>query len=265
MATSGFSVMTWFTVIASVYILGILYSVKSLFPNNTFIALTFAFLNFEFYSGGVNGIRNSMALSLVLVILALICKHRKKVALPIVIGLIAIQIHNSCLLPILCLFASRYLIKKPKYAMYIWITCIFLSLAMGNYITNLFQGLGIDNRLDKYIEEGLNNTENSGLKTGFRWDFLLFSTAPILWGLYVMTKAKINDWKYNMIFNTYVLANSFWILVIRASFSNRFAALSWFLYFLVICYPLLKHDIFMRQGQVIAGALMFLLLIAVIL
>ena len=42
------------------------------------------------------------------------------------------------------------------------------------------------------------------------------------------------------LFNIYLFANAFWILVIRANFSNRFAFLSWFLLALVICYPWLK-------------------------
>ena len=39
----------------------------------------------------------------------------------------------------------------------------------------------------------------------------------------------------------YILANTFWILVIRANFSDRFAYLSWFIYSAVLIYPLVTN------------------------
>ena len=41
----------------------------------------------------------------------------------------------------------------------------------------------------------------------------------------------------------------FWIIVINASFSNRFAYLSWFLYPIVLSYPLLRMSIWKNQGR----------------
>ena len=60
-------------------------------------------------------------------------------------------------------------------------------------------------------------------------------------------------------------ANAFWIMVIRAEFSNRFAYLSWFLYPIVLAYPLLKLKIWPKtQGNktavIMAGHLAFTLL-----
>lgn len=46
----------------------------------------------------------------------------------------------------------------------------------------------------------------------------------------------------------YLLSNTFWILVIRANFSDRFAYLSWFIYSIVLLYPLVTHSIVKRQG-----------------
>ena len=58
-----------------------------------------------------------------------------------------------------------------------------------------------------------------------------------------------NDFVFNVIANTYILANSFWIMVIRASYSNRFAYLSWFLYPLVFAYPLSRMNIWEKQER----------------
>ena len=41
----------------------------------------------------------------------------------------------------------------------------------------------------------------------------------------------------------YCLCNAFWIMVIRSAFSNRFAYLSWFLYPVVVAYPLVNLEI----------------------
>ena len=62
--------------------------------------------------------------------------------------------------------------------------------------------------------------------------------------------AKQNNWNrlpwvqflrtdpfYARLVNTYLLTNALWILVIHASFSNRFAYLSWFMMPWVLLYP----------------------------
>jgi tetratricopeptide (TPR) repeat protein len=92
---------------------------------------------------------------------------------------------------------------------------------------------------------------------GFRWDFLLYSATGVFAGWYFIFVKKIEDKLYIQIYNIYVLVNAFWVLVIRASFSNRFAYLSWFLLGVVIIYPLLKKQIFEKQ-HVLIGRIIFL-------
>jgi hypothetical protein len=48
------------------------------------------------------------------------------------------------------------------------------------------------------------------------------------------------------------MANAFWILVIRANFSNRFAYLSWFLMAVIVFYPFFKMKFFKKQNKVLA-------------
>ena len=161
---------------------------------------------------------------------------------------------------------SAYLIKKPKHSILIWLFAIAVSLFLGGYASNLFASLGFDDRLSSYVN-GNQDAEfmrDTFSHAGFRWDFLIFSAVPIIWGWWIITKKGFNDNAYNIIFNTYVLANSFWVLVIRAAFSNRFAALSWFLYFLVLIYPLLKHNIYPKQGVTLAIMLIGLFLINIV-
>ncbi len=268
-AINKIGVSLWYTLVAAIYIFGTLYAVKRIFPNYVLLGCTFAFLNFGFYGGAVNGIRNAEALAVVLIAISFIMadKHRvRNLIIVCVLFIIAYLIHHSIILPAVCLIVARFIIKKPMPAIIIWLLSIGISLAVGNGLTPIFQGLGFDDRLDIYLTSGTNLNRMSQIfsHTGFRWDFVLFSALPICWGWYVIKILKKTDRTYNLIYITYVLANSFWVLIIRVAFSNRFAMLSWSLYFLVILYPLLKFKLYSNQGRKISIALVLMLLIAII-
>lgn len=229
-----------------------------LFPNNTFIALLFFIGSYSTYSYGINGIRNGLACSVVIMSVALTVTGRKPERIAgLLLALLAIAIHRSTALPIVALYAAVFLIKSPKYAIYFWIASIFISLIAGTQIGNFFSALDFDDRMASYFQ-GQSNTEvmSSFSHTGFRWDFLLYSSVPVLWSWYLTMKRNFFDRGFNIIAVTYILANSFWIMVIRAAFSNRFAYLSWFLYPLVICYPLLRFNIWPDQDRKTAYILM---------
>ena len=89
----------------------------------------------------------------------------------------------------------------------------------------------------------------------FRWDFLLYSATGVYAGWYYIIKKNFDDTFYIRLFNIYLIANAFWVLVIRANFSNRFAYLSWFMLGVIIIYPLLKQNFLSNQHRVIGGVL----------
>jgi len=64
---------------------------------------------------------------------------------------------------------------------------------------------------------------------------------------YTIFKRKLYDKTYLLILGTYMYANSFWVLAIRAMFSNRIAYLSWFIYPIVLAYPLLNFEVFKKN------------------
>ena len=66
---------------------------------------------------------------------------------------------------------------------------------------------------------------------------------------YVCIKRQISDNWYNALCTVYCLCNAFWIIVIRSSFSNRFAYLSWFLYPIMIAYPLVNLPVWNDQDR----------------
>ena len=128
-------------------------------------------------------------------------------------------------------------VNQPKWYFKFWLLAIPLSIALGGFWTSLFTSLGFgDDRLGAYLS-------GEGASTSFRFDFLIYSASAVATGWYFIFKRNYKDEIYYRLFNTYLITNAFWILVIRANFSNRFAYLSWFMMAIVIVYPFLKQEL----------------------
>ena len=209
--------------------------------------------SFSFLGYGVNGIRNGLSLSLLTYSFAFVdINGTSKINYIkiLICCLISLGIHKSAMLPITCMVVSLFIIKRVKTAILIWLLSIPISLVGGDSIAPFFMGLGFDNRLDEYLV-GI-------YKTGFRWDFILYSAVPIILAYYIVFIKKITvDRLYVLLVNTYTLSNAIWIIIINSAFSNRFAYLSWFLYPIVITYPLLKFKLWNNQKSKVAIFLVF--------
>lgn len=241
------SVYVFFFLVEVLYIVPIIVGCNRLLKNNADIGLLICFAAFSFYSYSVNGIRNGLSLSLVFWAISLIQGNKIERVFSICLSIVAIACHASAALPVVCMILSIF-IKKPKLFFIFWGLSIIISLLAGNSIANVFASLGFDDRLSDYIHPEIE--EDIYTATGFRWDFIIYSTMPILLGWYVFFKKNIYNSTYLLLLGTYILANAFWIMVIRAEFSNRFAYLSWFLYPIVLCYPLLRLKIWPKtQGR----------------
>ena len=149
---------------------------------------------------------------------------------------------------------------------YFWFVSIVISLIGGNSIGSFFGTLGFDDRMaNNTSEESIAEYAHFFSSVGFRWDFLLYSFMPILLGLYTVFKRRYMDETYYILLSTYIYANSFWVMVIYAVSSNRFAYLSWFLYPIVLAYPLLKFPVFKKNHNqktvlILFGHLLFTIL-----
>lgn len=248
------SVHWFFFIIEIIYVLPVIIGCHRLLKKNADIGLLFCFAAFSFFSYSVNGLRNGAALSLVLLAMTFIQGNIIGKIICGLLSLLAFSFHASAALPIVCMIAA-FLIKKPKFFFYFWALAIIISFTGGSAVTNLFAGLGFDDRITDYIHPDIE--EGIFTETGFRWDFILYSVAPIVLGWYVIFKKKVYNSTYLLLLGTYILSNAFWIMVIRAEFSNRFAYLSWFLYPIVLCYPLLKLKIWPKtQGRKTAVIMM---------
>lgn len=239
MGVNGF-----FTLIDIGYFGFTLWACKRFTPNNVIFSLTMCFGALSFYSYGTNGIRNGLACSLIILMLSFLIGNRRNQLIALFISFIAYNIHHSTLLPILVSVVSLYCIKSFKWAYCFWALSIVISLIAGGAVSSMFASLGFDDRLS-YLTT--NQVDGMFSRTGFRWDFLIYSMMPIALGYYVIIKKGIRNCTYELLINTYTLANAFWVMVIRANYSNRFAYLSWFMYAIVLAYPLLKMDIWGNQ------------------
>jgi hypothetical protein len=234
-------VKTWFLLDDLIYIGLILWACYRMF-SNYFIAFMMCVTAFSFFSYGTNGIRNGLATSVVILAISFYDKRAVMIALFV----LASGIHKSVMLPVFAGVIS-FFYKDTRFYLFFWFICIFASFLLGSSLESFFAGLAItdDSRYASYLLTLPNPKEFSAV--GFRWDFLLYSSVPIAMGLYTTVVRKQTDAFYTLLLNTYIISNSFWILIMRANFSNRFAYLSWFLYPLILIYPVLKFPLWQKQ------------------
>lgn len=238
------SVMTmdmYFLLLAIMYIMPMYIISKQLFNKYWFYSFILFFVSFSFWGYGVNGIRNGIATSIFL--LAYSNYNNKK--LLILFLILSVLFHKSMMLLVFVLILTM-INNNYKFYLKLWFLSIPLSLFLGNFWSMLFTKLGFaDGRLSAY----LSGTKDAAIQSlGFRWDFLIYGSAAVFTGYYFIVKKEFKDPHYIRLFNLYLITNAFWILVIRANFSNRFAYLSWFMMALIIIYPLLRHKLVKNQN-----------------
>lgn len=245
--TKIMSVKSFFLLCSFLYTMPYYFFARRYFGSYWGFALLLFVGSYMFWPFGTNGIRNGLATS---IFIWALCFYDRKILMYALMAL-SLGMHSSLIIPIAG-FAIAGLYKNPKAYLYIWLAAIPLSLAGGGFWENLFAGLGFggDARATDYLTKGnVNNDEFSS--TGFRWDFLFYSSFAAFAGWYFIFKKKVTDKFYIHLWGTYMIANAFWILIIRANFSNRFAYLSWFLMAPIFVYPLLRYKIFPNQNRTI--------------
>ncbi len=241
-------VSSFFLIVAVGYVMTATWAMKKILPTRPYLGFLFLISSLMYYSFSVNGLRNGLACHMILLALAFFMDDRWSVAA--LIAFLAIGVHRSVLLPIVAALVAWKLIREPRYAIYFWLLCIVLSLYGGDLFMNFFASFGYDDRMSTYTSGDLADHRDMFSATGFRWDFLAYSAVPIALTWLVNILRKKRDGWFNIISVTYILCNAFWVLVIRAEYSNRFAYLSWFLYPVVISYPLCNMKAWRNQNHV---------------
>ena len=220
---------------------------KKVFKEYWFYSFLILVASLSFWSYGTNGIRNGIATS---IFLFAMCTNNN--VFKILLIVISVFIHQSMIIP-----CSAYVItlffNNNKIYFIVWLLAIPISVILGNALENFFLDIGFAPKVDieGYLGQFDEDSEGVVLKVGFRWDFLIYSASAVFAAWFYVFKKKYNDIFYVRLVNIYLISNSFWILIIRANYSNRFAYLSWFMMAIIIIYPLLKVKFYKNQHQVI--------------
>lgn len=228
MAASKYNISDFFLVIACIYFIGRYIACRKMFPKNTWTAYLVFLGAFLTFASATNGIKAGAAASIFVCAVA----YKDNKILSAILLALSWLTHHSMVVCI-CAYIVTLFYKNTKVYMIFWCAALVIAILHITYFQHLFANY-IDEKGAAYL------TGDDGWITGMRYDFVLYSAAPIFIGWYYICKKKINIPEYTFVLNLYILLNGLWLLCMYASFTNRIAALSWLLYPIVIIYPFLS-------------------------
>lgn len=254
----GLGITSFFIFISSIYFGITYYAISRIFPNHSLGAFIVFLGAFSTFSYGTNGIKAGAAAAICL--LAISYKENKIIF--IILLLVSWGFHHSMSLVLAAIFVAT-VFKKTKWYFYLWVFCFFIAATHITFFQHLFA-----NYSDETGASYLKADSDTAYLTGFRLDFILYSAMPILIGYIIMVKKKIRNTTYELWLRTYLMTNSIWMLCMYASYTNRIAYLSWFMYPIVLIYPFLEMKWSYKQSlylkRVAYAHLFFTLLMEII-
>ena len=253
------NIHSFFLCCATIYVGALWLALRKIFAEYNFVPLLVTMSMFTFWMYGVNGIRNGMGASLFILAIA----YADNIPAMVVIALMGAGVHNSVYL-MLAAATLAWFVNDSRLYVALWFICIITSFLAGNQIQDWMAGyadsISSDNKLTGYLTYSEQQMRSEGIfvTTSFRWDFIAYSSMGVGIGSYFLWRRKFEDAYYQWIFNTYLICNAFWILIIRAPYSNRFAQISWFILPLVLIYPFIRERFWVNQERMLAaGILLF--------
>ncbi len=227
----------FFVSIAAIYFICTYIACKRMFPRDTLAAYLVFLAAFSTFSYGTNGIKAGAAASIFL--LAMSYRENLKICIPLI--LVSWGFHHSMIMTVVA-FVLTLVYKNSKVYFAAWCFCLLIAVFHITFFQQLFADI-----LSESDESGANYLYSSGLDwggiTGFRIDFVIYSSMPILVGYWAVYKKRLQLSKiYTCLLNLYMTLNGTWMLCMYANFTNRIAYLSWFLYPIVLIYPYLNEN-----------------------
>lgn len=255
----GAPIQLFYVICAFLYVIPPYFAFKRWFQENAFYALLMYVTAMSFWAFGINGLRNGLAASIFIFALAFVDKKW----LMLLLMFLSVSFHKSMLLLVLMCFIAWF-VRNTKYLIIAWICCALVSIFVGpgieGYLIPYLSKLE-DTRVAIYQEESLMVFANKS----FRIDFFLYSSLPIWVGWYYTYKKRYKDAFYTLLLNTYILANSVWILFFMyVPFTDRYAYLSWLLMPILLLYPLLKESMIENRYRTIGAMITLNLLFTLI-
>ena len=246
-------VHTFFLLCAFLYIGSLWIAMARIFKNYYYIPLLIIFSMFTFWQYGVNGIRNGLGASIFIMAMSYV----NKPTIMICIGFLACGFHKSIYL-MMAAGGLAWFVKNSYYYLAGWIACVGISYVAGFRIQNFLAGIGFgeDDRFSGYLTGDNMIGEVVQMSMVFRWDFLAYSAIGVAVGYYFIFRRNFKDEYYHWIYNTFLATNAFWVLIIRAAYSNRFAQISWFIMPIVLIYPFLKQRFWTNHEKMMGFAIL---------
>ena len=240
LSSNNASPQTPIIILAAINIVSTFVAIRKMFPKDTLIALLVVFGSFIYFTTATNGIKAGCAMGLLLCALA----FRENLILSLSFLFLSMGFHHSMQMAVAAYVVCCFY-KNSKTYFYVWIACLLLSLFHITYFQVLFGGM-TDESGALYL---LNSMEESGFggRTGFRIDFVLYSSIPVVIGYYVIFKKKIASYSYRFLLNVYLLTNAVWMLCMYAPYTNRIAEIPWGILPVVTIYPFLRENL--GKGQ----------------
>lgn len=226
---------SFFFLIALIYFGCAFLGIKRLFPQDVLPAYLVFLAAFSTYSYATNGIKAGAGASIFIWAIS----HRDNLKICIPLMLLSYGFHHSMQLPIAA-FALTLFFKNPKYYYSAWFFCFIMALLHVDFFSNLFAHLTDEQGAGYLLGDG---SSSDGTKGGFRIDFILYSSVPIIMGykMEIKKKIKVSNF-YRDLIHLYICINGIWMLCMYAEFTNRIAYLSWLLYPIVIIYPFIHEN-----------------------
>ena len=250
----------YFTIYAVLYVTPLWLALRRIFSEYNFVPFVVVISMFTFWMYGVNGIRNGVGASLFILAMT----YTENIPMMVIIALLGAGVHNSIYLMLAAALIAWFWNDSRVYIV-AWFGCILMSYALGNTIQEWLSGFagsvaGDDNNLTKYLNYTQHDMASEGVvvSMSFRWDFLVYSGIGVALGSYFSIFRNFRDQYYQWVFNIYLICNSFWVLIIRAPYSNRFAQISWFILPIVLIYPFMRERFWVNQEKMLTvGILIF--------
>lgn len=226
----------WFYLTAIIYVGNYFMAANRLTREYSYVLFLSMLCCFQFFGYGNNTIRAGFAGSLVMLGLSFCNKT------PLMLGFFFFTLfcHKSMAIPIGALAVSYFLRKKTKLFLILWFLCVAVSFVAGSTFEGIFSQF-VEGRRANYF---MVDAAHTFYRVGFRWDFLAYSFIPVALGYYYINVLNYKSEFYQWVYNAYLIANAFWVLVIRAEYTDRFAYLSWFMFPVLLFYPLLNKQLF---------------------
>lgn len=233
----GIPPVLFFLIISAFYFGCLYYACKEIFPNDLLLSFLVCLTAFSTFSYATNGIKAGAAASLFLLAIA----KRDRPLLFMFLAFLSWGFHHSMIMVIVA-YPLSLLVKRTKWFFLMWVVCLLTAALHIDYFQSLFASIANDKGARYLLPDA------DSFVTGFRIDFILYSSIPIIIGYWMVFIKRIHSQEYELLLRLYLTTNSIWMLCMYASFTNRIAYLSWFLYPIVLIYPFLLCEWSNNQG-----------------